>query len=75
MTARAIVLSPYTDFNDRRKVILPGLVMISLGMLATPVANSVPALIALHFLAGLGIGCMPTSRTSMVSDQAPTSVR
>ncbi len=75
MTAGAIFLSPYTDVIGRRRMILASLVMISLGMLATSLANSVPALIALRFLAGLGIGSMLASMTSMVSEYAPDRFR
>ena len=75
MTAGAIFLSPYTDVIGRRRMILASLLMISLGMLATSFANSVPALIALRFLAGLGIGSMLASMTSMVSEYAPDRLR
>jgi AAHS family 4-hydroxybenzoate transporter-like MFS transporter len=71
MTAGALFLSPYTDVIGRRKMILISLVMISLGMLATSLANSVGTLIALRFIAGLGIGSMLASMTSMVSEYAP----
>jgi len=71
MTAGALFLSPYTDVIGRRKMILISLVLISLGMLATSFANSISTLIALRFFAGLGIGSMLASMTSMVSEYAP----
>lgn len=71
MTVGALLLSPFTDVIGRRKMILISLVMISLGMLATSLANSILTLIVLRFLAGLGIGSMLASMTSMVSEYAP----
>ena len=71
MTVGALVLSPLTDVIGRRKMILISLVMISLGMVATSLANSILTLIVLRFLAGLGIGSMLASMTSMVSEYAP----
>ncbi|MDH3420419.1 MAG: MFS transporter [Gammaproteobacteria bacterium] len=71
MTAGALVLSPLTDVIGRRKMILISLVMISLGMVATSLADSILMLIVLRFLAGLGIGSMLASMTSMVSEYAP----
>jgi benzoate transport len=71
MTVGALLLSPYTDVIGRRRMILISLVMISLGMLATAMANSILMLIVLRFLAGLGIGSMLASMTSMVSEYAP----
>jgi len=75
MTIGAVFLSPYTDVIGRRNMILASLMLISLGMLATSLANSVPALIGLRFLAGLGIGSMLASMTSMVSEYAPDRLR
>jgi len=71
MTAGAILLSPISDIIGRRKLILGSLVLVSLGMLATSRANSITMLIFLRFLAGLGIGSLLSSMTSMVSEYAP----
>lgn len=71
MTAGALFLSPYTDVIGRRNMILVSLVLISAGMLATALAESIAMLIVLRFFAGLGIGSMLASMTSMVSEYAP----
>jgi len=71
MTAGALFLSPYTDVIGRRRMILISLVLISVGMLATSLANSIATLIVLRFFAGLGIGSMLASMTSMVSEYSP----
>lgn len=75
MTTGAIVLSPYSDRIGRRNIILLSLVLISAGMVATAAANTVGQLIVLRFLAGLGIGSMLASMTSMVSEYAPDRLR
>jgi len=71
MTTGAAFLSPFSDKIGRRNVILLSLVLISAGMVATALANSVPQLIVLRFIAGLGIGSMLASMTSLVSEYAP----
>ncbi|MDH4126597.1 MAG: MFS transporter [Gammaproteobacteria bacterium] len=71
MTVGAVFLSPFSDVVGRRKLILASLVLVSVGMVATAQANSVAALIFLRFLAGLGIGSLLSSMTSMVSEYAP----
>lgn len=71
MTIGAVFLSPYTDVIGRRNMILVSMIMITAGMLATALANSMTALIGLRFIAGLGIGSMLASMTSMVSEYAP----
>lgn len=75
MATGAVFLSPYSDVIGRRNIILISLVLIAAGMVATALANSVPQLIALRFLAGLGIGSMLASMTSMVSEYAPDRLR
>lgn len=75
MATGAVFLSPYSDVIGRRNIILLSLVLISSGMVATAMANSLTQLIILRFLAGLGIGSMLASMTSMVSEYAPDRLR
>ncbi|MEM8981798.1 MAG: MFS transporter [Pseudomonadota bacterium] len=75
MTVGAVFLSPYSDVIGRRKVVLASLVMIALGMLATSRATSITELVVLRFAAGLGIGSMLASMTSLVSEYAPDRLR
>jgi AAHS family 4-hydroxybenzoate transporter-like MFS transporter len=71
MALGAVVLSPYTDVIGRRKMVLLSTVVITLGMVATALAQSVTQLAVLRLVAGLGIGSMLASLTSMVSEYAP----
>jgi len=75
MTTGAIFISPYSDVIGRRNIILLSLVLMSLGMIATATASSVTQLVILRFMAGLGIGSMLASLTSMVSEYAPDRLR
>ena len=75
MTTGAVFLSPYSDVIGRRKIVLISLVLISAGMVATAFATSVTSLIVLRFLAGLGIGSMLATLTSMVSEYSPNRLR
>jgi len=71
MTIGAVTLSPYTDVIGRRKMIMICLALISVGMVATSWADSLLSLILLRLVAGLGIGAILASLTSMVSEFAP----
>lgn len=71
MTIGAIVISPYTDTIGRRKMIISSISVIALGMLATAYAQNLTQLIMLRVVAGLGIGSMLASLTSMVTEYAP----
>jgi len=75
MTVGAVFVSPYSDAVGRRKVMLVSLLLIASGMLATSHAESVLQLIILRFAAGVGIGSMLASMTSMVSEYAPDRLR
>lgn len=75
MTTGAIFISPYSDVIGRRNIILLSLVLMSFGMIATATAESVTQLVGLRFMAGLGIGSMLASLTSMVSEYAPDRLR
>ena len=75
MTIGAVFISPYTDVIGRRKMILACMVVISAGMIATSFAQSITQLLLLRLFAGLGIGTMLASLTSMVSEFAPNRHR
>ncbi len=71
MTIGAVFISPYTDVIGRRNMILASISVIAVGMVATAFAQSVTQLMLLRLVAGLGIGSMLASLTSMVSEYAP----
>lgn len=54
----AFSLSAIADVWGRRTAILINLALMSIGMLASSTANSVQLLIAMRFLAGMGVGAM-----------------
>ncbi len=71
MAIGAVFVSPYTDIIGRRTMILLSLIVITAGMMATAFAQSVTQLAVLRLLAGIGIGSMLASLTSMVSEYSP----
>lgn len=75
MAIGAVVISPYTDVIGRRNMILASIALISAGMIATAFAQSVTQLTILRLIAGLGIGSMLASLTSMVSEYTPDKHR
>lgn len=71
MTAGAIFIAPYTDVVGRRMMVLIALAVISVAMTLTGLVNSLWQLIVLRGLAGLGIGSMLASLTSMSAEYSP----
>lgn len=71
MTLGAVFISPYTDVIGRRNMILASLSVISLGTFGTAFVQSVTQLMLLRLVAGLGIGSMLASLTSLVSEFSP----
>jgi len=67
MAIGAVGISPFSDVIGRRRIILLSLVIIGVGMLATAYAQSVAQLVILRLVAGLGIGSILASLTSLVS--------
>ena len=72
MATGAMFISPYTDVLGRRTMVLACLLVISVGMLLTAWAQTIPQLAALRLFTGLGIGTMLASLTSMAYEYAPT---
>ncbi|WP_193161238.1 MFS transporter [Microbulbifer hainanensis] len=75
MSIGAVFVSPYTDVIGRRNMILASISVISAGMIATAYAESVTQLAVLRLVAGVGIGSMLASLTSMVSEYSPDRSR
>ncbi len=75
MMAGALLLAPFGDYIGRRTIILLGLVTITLGMLATSLVESVPQMIAMRALTGIGIGAILASLTSMTAEYASAKRR
>ena len=75
MAIGAVGISPFSDVIGRRRIILLSLVIIGVGMLATAYAQSVAQLVILRLVAGLGIGSILASLTSLVSEYSPEKYR
>ncbi|MEM6938179.1 MAG: MFS transporter [Pseudomonadota bacterium] len=71
MTTGAMFIAPYADSIGRRKMILLSILLTGGGVLATAAATSLPVLIALRLISGLGIGAMLASVATMASEFAP----
>ena len=68
MVVGALFLSPLADRFGRRFLILICLAVISVGMLASALADNLNYLVAMRLLTGLGVGGMLSSLTTMVAE-------
>ncbi|MEM1112539.1 MAG: MFS transporter, partial [Pseudomonadota bacterium] len=75
MMLGALALAPLTDVFGRRRMIIGALILISPSMFASAKATSVEQLIVLRSFAGLGIGAMLASLTSLVAEFTPRKHR
>jgi benzoate transport len=66
MTAGSLILGPIADVIGRRLTIMGGVLIISLGMVASGLAQDVSQLVATRVITGLGIGLLFASLTTMV---------
>ena len=75
MATGAMFISPYTDLIGRRYMVLCSVIIVSIGMLLTTFANTIPQLIVMRLFTGLGIGSMLASLTSLVSEYSSNKHR
>ena len=71
MTLGALFLAPLTDVIGRRVMVLAALTVISVAMYLTGTVTALWQLILLRAIAGLGIGSMLASLTSMSAEYSP----
>lgn len=71
MTLGAMFIAPQTDVIGRRAMVLISLVVTSVAMFLTGAVTSLWQLIVLRGIAGLGIGSMLASLTSMSAEYSP----
>ena len=71
MTLGAMFIAPYSDVIGRRAMVLLSLVVIAIAMTLTGTAQSLTHLVILRGIAGLGIGSMLASLTSMSAEYSP----
>ncbi|WP_109482407.1 MFS transporter [Paraburkholderia sp. C35] len=68
MLLGALGLSVLADRIGRRPVLIGSTFFFALAMLATPFASTIPALIALRFITGLGLGCIMPNAMALVGE-------
>ena len=71
----SMIWSPFSDRFGRKTTILIGLVLFSLGSLATAAVATIPQLVVLRVLTGLGLGAVMPNAVAMTSEIAPTRFR
>jgi AAHS family 4-hydroxybenzoate transporter-like MFS transporter len=75
MLVGSMLLSILADRVGRRPVLIGSTTFFSLCMLATAAAGSVPQLVFLRFLTGLGIGGVMANAVALASEYAPRGQR
>ena len=68
MLLGALGLSVLADRIGRRPVLIGATLFFSLSMLATPFVSTIPALITLRFITGLGLGCIMPNAMALVGE-------
>ncbi|SMG01373.1 MFS transporter [Burkholderia singularis] len=75
MLIGALGLSVLADRIGRRPVLIGATLFFAATMLATPFAPTIPALIALRFVTGLGLGCIMPNAMALVGECSPAAHR
>lgn len=75
MLLGALGLSVLADRIGRRPVLIGATLAFALTMLVTPLASTIPALMALRFVTGLGLGCIMPNAMALVGEFSPHAHR
>ncbi|WP_323121855.1 MFS transporter [Burkholderia alba] len=75
MLLGALGLSVLADRIGRRPVLIGSTLFFALTMLATPFVTTIPALMALRFVTGLGLGCIMPNAMALVGEFSPAAHR
>lgn len=75
MTIGALFLAPFADHIGRKKMILLSALLMGTSIMLTAWTNSVPELILLRLLSGIGIGSMLASTAALTSEFTPNETR
>lgn len=75
MTFGALLLAPISDLAGRKTIIAVALTIVAAAMAASGWARSMGDLLVLRFVAGLGIGSMLASISTLASEYAPPRSR
>ncbi len=68
MLLGALGLSVLADRIGRRPVLIGSTLFFALAMLATPLVTTIPALLTLRFITGLGLGCIMPNAMALVGE-------
>jgi MFS transporter, AAHS family, vanillate permease len=71
MAIGCLLVAPLADRFGRRAMILGALVVVAAAMMASGFVTTVPALIAMRLLVGVGVGTIGVSMTAMATEFAP----
>jgi len=75
MMIGAMFLAPFADQIGRKKMILISALLMGVSMLLTGWTQTVPQLIFLRFVSGIGIGSMLASTAALTAEYAPDRKR
>ena len=75
MCIGAMFLAPLSDVIGRRKIIIISMCLITLAMFATAWSSNVTQLVIIRCIAGLGIGAILASATSIATEFSPERYR
>lgn len=71
MAIGCLFVAPLADRFGRRSMILGALVLVALAMVASGFVTTLPQLILMRLLVGIGVGTIGVSMTAMASEYAP----
>ncbi|MFX0557835.1 MFS transporter [Maribacter sp. CXY002] len=75
MTIGALFLAPFADHMGRKKMILLSALLMGASIMLTAYTTSVPQLILLRFLSGIGIGSMLASTAALTAEFTPNRTK
>jgi benzoate transport len=75
MTIGALFLAPFADHMGRKNMILISALLMGTSIMFTAWTTSVPQLILLRFLSGIGIGSMLASTAALTAEYTPDRSR
>ncbi|WP_339650357.1 MFS transporter [uncultured Maribacter sp.] len=75
MTIGALFLAPFADHMGRKKMILLSALLMGTSIILTAWTNTVPQLILLRFLSGIGIGSMLASTAALTAEFTPNKTK
>ncbi len=75
MTVGALFLAPFADKVGRKRMILISALLMGISMILTGFTETVPQIISLRFISGIGIGSMLASTAALTAEYTPDRSR